>query len=54
MSIDYLLNHVMISEKVLDCHAVIGSPVPLKVLVTSATRVQTVVLEGFTSPAQLL
>ena len=53
MSLEFLLDQVMAHEKILDWQAVLGSPIPLKVVVTSMDRRRAEVLEGFLSREEL-
>lgn len=53
MSLEFLLDHVMVHEKILDWQAVLDSAVPLKVVVTSMERRRAEVLDGFRSREEL-
>ncbi len=54
MSLEFLLYHVMVRERVLDWKAVVSSPIPLKVVVSSLNHLSAVVLDGFHSRDELL
>jgi predicted patatin/cPLA2 family phospholipase len=53
MSLEFLLDQVMVHEKILDWQAVLESAIPLKVVVTSVERRRAETLEGFLSRQQL-
>lgn len=53
LSLDFLLDHVMVREKVLDWRAVIDSPVALKPVAVSLERLEPVLLTGFRSRSEL-
>lgn len=53
MNLEFLLNHVMIKEKVLDWKKVITSPIPLKVVASSLEERKSKVLENFSSRLEL-
>jgi predicted patatin/cPLA2 family phospholipase len=53
LNLDYLLEEVMTRVHPLDWGAVVASPVPLKVVASCLDSLRPVLLEGFTSPADL-
>ncbi len=53
MSLEFLLDHVMVYEKILDWQAILESTLPLKVVVTSVERRRAEILEGFSSRQEL-
>jgi len=53
LSLEFLLDHVCRYEKPLDVDRILSSSVPLRVLATSVTSLQTVVLEGFADRKEL-
>lgn len=53
LSLEFLLEHVMVREKILDWRAVVDSPVPLKPVAVSLDPLETVLLADFRSRRQL-
>lgn len=53
VSLEFLMEHVMIDEKVLDWRTVIDSPIPLKPVASSIRSAQSVVLDRFSSREEL-
>lgn len=53
VSLDYVFDHVLVKEKVLDWKAVTESPIPLQVFASSVTRGRGVALEKFQSRSDL-
>jgi predicted patatin/cPLA2 family phospholipase len=53
ISLDYLLNQVVASVKILDWKAVLDSPIPLKILVSSVTERRALLLADFQSRDEL-
>lgn len=53
LSLEFLLEHVMVREKTLDWRAVVDSPVPLKPLAVSLDPLETVLLNRFRSRREL-
>lgn len=54
MSLDFLLFEVAVNEKILDCEAIINSPISFKIIASSVTRPGPVILDKFNSPDALL
>ena len=53
MSLEFLLDHVMTHERVLDWHALLSQPVPLRILATSVSKLRAEVLGDFESRDEL-
>lgn len=54
MSLEFLLEHVAVREKVLDLDAVRKSDIPLKVIASSLTKLKPIVFESFKSNKDLI
>ena len=53
VSLDHVLEHVIVKEKILDWEAVLESPIPLKIATTSVNRLSPHVMGGFTTRESL-
>jgi predicted patatin/cPLA2 family phospholipase len=53
VSLDHVLNHVIIKEKILDWKAVLESPIPLKIVTSSVEKLAPQLLSDFTTKESL-